>query len=565
MNQNSYAMKLAAFVSVGLMSVCGSYAGDFLKVDINTASSPVQEGWRSYVWSKNAAGTAQRVAYDGIPTSNAPEGVVGVTIVAGKGLDSAAAVTPDATTTSTIYSFDRTTVSCESAASLAAVYRDGIISDNQWANYFYYVTVDGLKPNVGYRFRSYHHDNGKKTEVKVAQLDRAELETTVASVAGATFVSADDADKFCSTQCVRTDASGKFVIRIRGSVEQARFNGFVLGEFADAGLHHEHSLNASFSADKVDEAADDNRGAIYGYAPWPNAGANNWCQSHRYTGYIRVPGNPGEKVTCNFVSSMARRTQLWIGGKLVIHTDDNTDCLTGATFTNRFYLGPQVELESGWQAVEIRFENWWEGAGPASSQPGWEANFGAGVDWQGRCDANPANYVKFLDPGDGSFLKVSMATKDKLDPAKYRATFGVELYCAPGTTLDLNDYLPYTPATVTRLSGCPRIAGGEIVASGWMLSVADIKKDQPLIVAADAVLGFDADAELVLDMENDGVVALPRRNGSRLPVVRVEDGGVLKSVPKLRRDGIGGWRLVPSDDGKGYDLLLVSGFIIEVR
>lgn len=170
--------------------------------------------------------------------------------------------------------------------------------------------------------------------------------------------------------------------------------------------------------------------------------------------------------------------------------------------------------------------------------------------------------MKFLDPGDGSFLRISMASKESFDPSDYRASFAGELHFAPGATFDLNDYAPYTPTRVPLLSGCPTIVGGEVVAAGWKLSAADILAGKPLTVSSDAVLAFGNEAELTLDLGTAGDAALPHRGGTRYPVLRVADGGVLKSLPKFRRTAGSKWKFVPAADGEGQDLIFVSGFSV---
>ena len=51
-------------------------------------------------------------------------------------------------------------------------------------------------------------------------------------------------------------------------------------------------------------------GADYAYKAWPS-GVD---QAHYYTGYIRVPGEEGADVRCNFMTSMARACRVIIGG-----------------------------------------------------------------------------------------------------------------------------------------------------------------------------------------------------------------------------------------------------------
>ena len=74
------------------------------------------------------------------------------------------------------------------------------------------------------------------------------------------------------------------------------------------------------------------KGAAYAYQGWPATsgadGATTHNQAHYYTGYIRIPGEEGEEVTCNFVSSMTRYAYLVIDGKRVVQVDDNKDTIS---------------------------------------------------------------------------------------------------------------------------------------------------------------------------------------------------------------------------------------------
>ena len=791
-----------------LATLCGASvvsAGDFLKVDINSASSATQDGWRSYTWTQHEE--PQAVVFDGISTKHAPSGSLRVTIATDDGFTSA----------KTVYAFDRAAMNGMSDEGLAKVYRDGIISDAQYAKYFFYIKVKGLNPNTSYRFRALCYDYAANIENRVRQVgNEFSPEAPVVSTSGHSFEGPDDRELFMGTRTMVADADGMFVAQVRGHVGQARLNGFVLGEFPDAGLdfaycpkaawdeskvtaayvdvqgatyayekwpdgkdiiatyHYqgyvcvpgtpgektncnfmtsflrrakvkiggklvvhtddnkdmlnggapfsngfligqvvevesgwqpieislenwyngagprykegwgyfglgvdwqgrrtensadydrfqdpgdgsflrtalvhvecedddyivtayydygfgtkdllvqpaghqvaqigsltkkgegelslmdpmivsgdltvlegalrlgaqippvepglwcEYSLNAQYDADKVVEAYADSTGARYAYDNWPNPASNNWMQSYRYTGYVLVPGSAGEKVRCNFVSSVLRRCRLWIQGKEVIHTEDNMDRLTNTPISNRFYLGPIVELDAGWQQIELRVENWWSGGAGAIANGDWPANFGVGVDWQGRCKADSANYTQFRDSGDGSFLRGSLAAKDSLDVSRYRPTFGGAAYFAPGTVFDINDYDPYVPVALPSLSGFPTVVGGSVfVTSGeWSVSAADVLAGKPLVVCSGAELLFSGSAFLSLDLGSSGDDALPRRAGSRYPVLRIESGGEARNLPRRVHSSTRLWHLVDAEDGEGLDLVYRCGLSVIVR
>jgi len=63
----------------------------------------------------------------------------------------------------------------------------------------------------------------------------------------------------------------------------------------------------------------DYTGVAYAYKSWPNGTDIKFS----YTGYIRVPGEPGESVTCNWMTSTARGCTVTIGGVVCFEFNDN--------------------------------------------------------------------------------------------------------------------------------------------------------------------------------------------------------------------------------------------------
>ena len=320
----------------------------------------------------------------------------------------------------------------------------------------------------------------------------------------------------------------------------------------------------------------DPAGASFGYRDWPATwGADNAVQhqqSHTYDGYVRVPGEEGATVSCNFVSSMCRSCYVKIGEQVVVNMQDITDALTGVTQSNwdRFYMGPKVELNAGWQPVRIILANYWNGSsGPlANTKYGWEANFGLGVDWQGRGEAVPANYAKFLDPGDGSFLRPQDPSlgKASLDPAAYRPTFGGAVAFGPGAVLDVNDTAPYTPVTIPELKGLPTIRNGAVTVQGttWTVRADDFGPGAaPLTVEEGASLAFAAGTTLAFEGDFD---ELSHAGAAKTrPFVRTT-GGAISNLPTLSgRIGTSDWYVQPAADGSGWDVHWSKGFVFLVR
>lgn len=312
----------------------------------------------------------------------------------------------------------------------------------------------------------------------------------------------------------------------------------------------------------------DRSGVSYAYdRKWPttegNPGNGTHDQVHYYTGYIRIPGEEGAEVSCNFVSSMARYAYVVIDGTEVVRVDDNIDKLTETDIGySRFYVGPQVVLTAGWKPIFIRIGNRYDNvSGPLyNTDKGWEGQFGLGVDWSGRCEATPGNYAKFLDPGDGSFLR---PTLDGLDSTGFGCpSFDGSVAFAPGTVFDVNDTAPFTPVAIASLVGVPAITNGEVHVSGtWTLRAADVTGGVPLTVAAGSTLKFEDGATMSLENEE----LIPAGSSAPYTLIRVADGGVLEGVPTFVRAAGSLWKAELSADGKEYNLVNHAGFILIVR
>ena len=304
----------------------------------------------------------------------------------------------------------------------------------------------------------------------------------------------------------------------------------------------------------------DQAGVSFAYRAWPELPTFNTC--YYYTGYIRVPGEEGETVTCNFISSIARVTYLRIGGVDVIKFNDQTDMIDNEKINNwtRFRMGKQRTLTAGWQPLFLEMYNWHDATrGPqANTSLGWEANFGIGIDWQGRCVTNTANYVKLLDPGDGSFLRPAM-TRAEVDVSSYRPTFDGPASFGPGTSIDFGDAAPYIPFVFNGLSGCPAITNGELVVSNsWTVSHAQVAA-QPLTVAGGSKLTFAAGTTLAIED-----LDLFSRKPAGTPLAVAADAGAITGLPVLT-GGNHKWKVEVSEDGKALILRDVSGMVLTIR
>lgn len=319
----------------------------------------------------------------------------------------------------------------------------------------------------------------------------------------------------------------------------------------------------------------DRQGVSYAYKAWKETtGINNaptHLQCHYYTGYIKVPGEPGTSVTCNFISSIARHSSLVIDGQYVTKVSDNTDDMTGRVLNyNRCVVGPQVTLAAGWHAILVYMGNAWDSTAGAKGcgNPAWPANFGFGVDWQGRCEANTANYVKLLDPGDGSFLRTAVDEADKatLDPTPFRPTFHGAVAFGPGTVLDVNDTAPYTPVVLPELKGLPTIRNGAVTVTSptWTVRASDFAAGgKPLTVEAGASLTFAEGTVFAFEGDFDD---LPHVGADKTRRLLSTAGGTVNNLPApVGRVGTSDWYVQPSADGKGYDIRYARGMVFFLR
>ncbi len=323
-------------------------------------------------------------------------------------------------------------------------------------------------------------------------------------------------------------------------------------------------VNATAVPSRAASRGIETAGVAYAYKAWPE-GVN---QEHYYTGYIRVPGEEGEKVTCNFMTSTARGCTVIIGGVTCAKFNDNVNKKDNITVGwNRLSMARPVTLTAGWQPLYVYLGNWWDSnRGPADNTAlGWAANFGIGVDWQARCVTNTAYYAKLLDPGDGSFLRATLGAKDELDPAPWRPTFADAVAFASGTALDVNDTLPYTPLVLPSLTGVPLVTNGAVTVSSstWTLREADVRGGVPLTVASGASLAFPAGAVTVAP---DDVAWMEAETGSvSYPILTAADAAAFPAhaftlAPEARAAR---WRLVR--DGNTLFLDHTLGLVLIIR
>ena len=267
------------------------------------------------------------------------------------------------------------------------------------------------------------------------------------------------------------------------------------------------------------------------YKPWTNYGSGkdgdpSYNQSHVYEGYLRIPGDVGEDVTFNFITCVTRYVCVWIDDTPVAKVTDNDEqyYLPGTVKIGnwqRLGIAPRVTMKAGWHRLRIHMSNSWNSlCGPCEAKVDgeliWPENFGIGVDWQGRCTTNKADYAKLEDPGDGSFLRWTN------DVSRCRASFAGGVAFAAGTVFDLGDASGEAGTLeVPSLAGAPTVTNGALhVKSGtWTLRAGDVVPGLPLTVAAGSSLGFgEAGSEVTVDVTPEACASL-RGKGGRIRIL----------------------------------------------
>lgn len=269
----------------------------------------------------------------------------------------------------------------------------------------------------------------------------------------------------------------------------------------------------------------------WAYQNWKNYGSGaegdpSYVQGYYYEGFICIPGNVGEDVTFNFITQIARRARVTIGQTVVADVDDNMNKLASEGGVKvgewtRLGIGPRRTLKAGWHRLTIWMRNSWNTQrGPTGCSSNnveiWPSKFGIGVDWQGRCTTNKADYVKLIDPGDGSLLRWTN------DVSRCRASFAGGVAFAAGTVFDLGDATGAADALdVPSLAGSPTVTNGalHVVSGTWTLRAGDVVPGEPLTVTAGSSLGFgETGSEVTVDVTPEAYASL-RGKGGRIRIL----------------------------------------------
>lgn len=344
--------------------------------------------------------------------------------------------------------------------------------------------------------------------------------------------------------------------------------------FTSYALNRAENMSDATPSEKAYAMGIDPSGCTYAYRKWFETsgaeGANTHQQSYLYKGYIRIPGVEGvDDVTFNLITSIARHVKVWIDGKLVAWTADNQSYVNVPEDTSTFnYTGwtrlstyKRQTMKAGWKPIEILMHNSWNRPGGAlpNTDKGWTQDFGIGIDWQGRCVTNAANYVKLQDPGDGSFLR------PYLEPPAGVVTAPVlvgSIAGRPGATVDLGG----TVQSPAEIGGVPAVSNGTLnVGSRWTLDRDDITADAPMTIGAAGVLNFPAAVTVDLsDVETQEAIRYGRNYAILSVDPSVYPSKTVFTASKKMKDAQ--MMLISRpDEGKLYVCRRPAGIILLIR
>ena len=271
--------------------------------------------------------------------------------------------------------------------------------------------------------------------------------------------------------------------------------------------------------------------ASWAYRDWKNYGSGpnddpSYKQGYYYEGFICIPGDEGKDVTFNFITQITRKVRVTIDETVVADVNDDKNILArdGGVYVgswSRLGIAPQRTMKAGWHRLTIWMGNTWNNqCGPTGYTEGgveiWPSKFGIGVDWQGRCTTNKADYAKLEDPGDGSFLRWTN------DVSRCRASFAGGVAFAAGTVFDLGDASGEAGTLeVPSLAGAPTVTNGalHVKSDTWTLRAGDVVPGLPLTVATGSSLGFgEAGSEVTVDVTPEACASL-RGKGGRIRIL----------------------------------------------
>ena len=234
---------------------------------------------------------------------------------------------------------------------------------------------------------------------------------------------------------------------------------------------------------------------------------------------------------------------------------------------SRFAVSRPVTLNGGFHEIFIYMGNtYYSGGGALSAlnqgDTKWAEYFGLGLNRSGTCSSNSTDYVKLLDPGDGSLLRASLAEKVDIDPVSYRPSFEGAVAFAAGTVFDMGDTVPYSPFTVSSFEGATTVSNGLLVLSGtWTPGDDAVAAGGTLLAADGATIRFTAGATLTLPGDD-----LPKSFNAH-PLVACQGTGSIEGSENLAIVQSGHrWRAEWAAGGQSLNLVYIpKGTVVTFR
>ena len=283
-----------------------------------------------------------------------------------------------------------------------------------------------------------------------------------------------------------------------------------------------------------------------------------------YTGYLW--NNEPTNVTWSFAGAAGTHLGVTLDGQLMFK-------FVGTSESSTTVMGSAREVTPGPHWLDIRG---YTAAQGASIQAGnfvgnkdmtrgiiWPTkNFAVGFDRLGRGSTNQVDYVKLIDPGDGSLLTWGLPAEGQTEVQIPGTDRTVRLFTefatmkfarGAGLKVERKDF------ELKDLEGVPFVEGATnsfAIASSWTVDAADLAAGQKLSVSGK--LKFKPGMTLVPSRGN-------RTAKSGVMYVLAEAEGGIEGLPELPEDAVANWTLVKSPDGKTLRLGYSTGLMLIVR
>ena len=308
---------------------------------------------------------------------------------------------------------------------------------------------------------------------------------------------------------------------------------------------------------------------------WQRSTLQDWSYLLSYHGYIW--NRTGADATWVFAQSMWKGTYLYIDGERVMGYTRPGVVSGSETEPKYFYYRSgdalskcvafyTVIVPPGAHRIDLRTytstgSNSW---GPCCITPTnatWKANFGWGLDVNGKMSTDCADYEKLLDPGDGSLLTVTTNGMDStlaaLVPKFAHLKFSGGTLDAYGSDVRV-PVLEGATGTITNSNSCAA-DGALVVGEKWILDGAAYSggtlKVHGKVKFADGVNLVLRDSSLL---------------SRKVDHVLVSATGGIEGVPAgISCEGDArGWQLFSGKDAAGNDTLVLgwrTGFLITIK